>query len=391
MPDRIRVLRIIARLNVGGPALHASLLTERLDPARYDSTLAAGAVEPTEADYLALHGRTLPRLVPIRGLGREIRGTQDLAALGALVALVRRLRPHIVHTHTAKAGTLGRLAARLCRVPVVVHTYHGHVLRGYFSPAKTRLFVAIERTLARLTDALVAVSPRVREELLDLGIGRAHRFEVVPLGLDLERFASSEQLRGELRHELGIDATVPLAGIVARLAPIKAHEVLLDAARLLGARPVPPQVVIVGDGERRPALEARAAADGLRGRVHFLGWRADLPRIYADLDVVVLCSRNEGSPVALIEAMAAGRPVVATRVGGVPDVVTDGETGLLVPQDDPPALAQAIARVLDDGELARRLGAAGRPRAVERFGAARLVRDIDALYARLLSEKRVHA
>lgn len=391
MTDRIRVLRVIARLNIGGPALHASLLTERLDPARYDSTLAAGAVEPGEGDYLALQGRTLPRLVPVRGLGREIRGRQDLAALGTLVALVRRLRPHIVHTHTAKAGTLGRLAARLGRAPVVVHTYHGHVLRGYFPPAKTRAFVAIERALARLTDALVAVSPRVRAELLDLGIGRPDRFEVVPLGLDLEPFASADRLRGELRRELGLDAAVPLAGIVARLAPVKAHEVFLEAARRLAARPVPPRFVIVGDGERRPALEAMAETDGLRGRVHFLGWRADLPRIYADLDVVVLCSRNEGSPVALIEAMTAGRPVVATRVGGVPDVVADGETGLLVPENDPPALAEAIARVLDDGELARRLGAAGRPRVVERFGAARLVRDIDTLYTRLLTEKRVRA
>jgi glycosyltransferase involved in cell wall biosynthesis len=389
--ERIRVLRIIARLNVGGPAIHAAILTERLAPARYESTLAAGAVEPTEGDYLALQGRTLPRLVPVRGLGREIRGAQDLAALAALVRLVRRLRPHIVHTHTAKAGTLGRLAAWLCRVPVVVHTYHGHVLRGYFSPAKTRAFVAIERALSRVTDALVAVSPRVRAELLELGIGRADRFEVVPLGLDLEPFASADRRRGELRHELGLEAGTPLAGIVARLVPIKAHEVLLDAARRLGGRPVPPRVVIAGDGERRAELEAMAATDGLRGRVHFLGWRADLPRIYADLDVVVLCSRNEGSPVALIEAMAAGRPVVATRVGGVPDVVIDGESGLLVPEDDAPALAQAIARVLDDRELARRLGAAGRQRVVERFGAERLVRDIDALYARLLTEKRVRA
>jgi glycosyltransferase involved in cell wall biosynthesis len=389
--ERIRVLRIIARLNVGGPAIHASLLTDRLDPSRYESTLAAGAVEPTEGDYLALQGRTLPRLVEVGGLGREIRGAQDLAALAALVRLVRRLRPHIVHTHTAKAGTLGRLAAWLCRVPVVVHTYHGHVLRGYFSPAKTRAFAAIERALARVTDALVAVSPRVRQELLELGIGRADRFEVVPLGLDLEPFASAERRRGELRRELGLDAATPLAGIVARLVPIKAHEILLAAARLLADRPAPPRVVIAGDGERRAELEALAAADGLRGRVHFLGWRADLPRIYADLDVVVLCSRNEGSPVALIEAMAAGRPVVATRVGGVPDVVIDGESGLLVPEDDAPALAQAIARVLDEGELARRLGAAGRRQALERFGAGRLVRDIDALYARLLTEKRVRA
>ncbi|HEY8548399.1 MAG TPA: glycosyltransferase [Vicinamibacterales bacterium] len=384
MSGRIRVLRVIARLNVGGPAIHATLLTERLDPSRYESVLVAGTEDDTEGNYLDLHGLSIGRLVRVPELGREIRGGQDVRALGALLRLMREVRPHVVHTHTAKAGTLGRLAAFFRRVPVVVHTYHGHVLQGYFSPAKTRVFVGIERALARVSDELVAVSPRVREDLLRLGIGRPDHFSVVPLGLDLDRFAQAERLRGELRRELGVGADQPLVGIVARLVPIKAHEVFFEAARLLSARCPVVRFVIVGDGERRAELEALAARLEIAPRVFFLGWRGDLDRIYADLDLVALTSRNEGSPVALIEAMAAARPVVATRVGGVPDVVEDGRTGRLVPADDPPALAAVMESLLTDPEARDRLGAAARPAVLSTFGAARLVDDIDRLYTRLL-------
>lgn len=385
--ERIRVLRLIARLNVGGPALHAVLLTERLDPRRFDSVLVAGREEPGEGNWLALQGRSLERLVTLPALGREIRGAADLAALGRLVALMRRVRPHVVHTHTAKAGTLGRVAARLARVPVVVHTYHGHVLRGYFSPARTRLFATVERWLAGRTDRLLAVSDRVRRELLDMGIGTPERFEVVPLGLDLDPFVECEALRGGLRAEMGAGPGDLLVGIVARLVPIKAHEVFLSAAASV-ARAVPAsRFVVVGDGERRAGLEALARDLGLAGRVHFLGWRRDLPRIHADLDVVALTSRNEGSPVSLIEAMAAARPVVATRVGGVPDLVEDGVSGLLVDAGDDRALAAAIVALAGDPERRHALGQAGRKRVHPGFGADRLVRDIESLYARLLAER----
>jgi glycosyltransferase involved in cell wall biosynthesis len=380
----IRVLRIIARLNIGGPAIHVSLLTERLDPARYESTLVTGAESPGEGHYLDLHGRTLPRVVLVPQLGREIQGGQDVLALATLVRLVRRVRPHIVHTHTAKAGTLGRLAAWVNRVPVIVHTYHGHVLRGYFSPARTRAFVSVERALARTSSALIAVSPAVRDDLLALGIGSRSRFAVVPLGLDLDRFERADPLRGHLRRELGLPPDAPLVGIIARLVPIKAHEVFLEgAARLARARP-DVRFVVVGDGERRAALEALAAARHLGERVRFLGWRSDLDRIYADLDVVALTSRNEGSPVALIEAMAAGRAVVSTAVGGVADVVTDNVTGWLVPVDDPDALAARIGALLADPGARARAGAAARVQVRDRYGAARLVDDIDRLYQDLL-------
>jgi glycosyltransferase involved in cell wall biosynthesis len=305
-------------------------------------------------------------------------------ALLALLRLMRRFRPHVVHTHTAKAGTLGRLAARLAGVPVVVHTYHGHVFHGYFSPRKSRIFLAIERMLARWTDRLLTVSDEVRAELLALGIGSPERLTVVPLGLDLHRFVECGARRGELRRELGVEGSVPLVGIVARLAPVKAHEVFLQAARSVSDRVPGVQFLVVGDGERRGALEAMARGLGLRDRVRFLGWRADLDRVYADLDLAVLCSRNEGSPVSLIEAMASGRAVVATRVGGVPDVVDDGVTGHLVAPGDPRGLADAMVGLLADPERRRAFGAAGRKRVCPAYGAERLLADVARLYAELL-------
>jgi glycosyltransferase involved in cell wall biosynthesis len=385
---RPRILRVIARLNVGGPAVHATLLTERLDPSRYRSVLAAGREDEAEGNYLTLYGKTAEGLVLIPTLGREIRGGQDLVAFTQLVGLMRTFRPHIVHTHTAKAGTLGRLAAWFCRVPVVVHTYHGHVLQGYFHPAKARLFVAIERWLARRTDRLLAVSEGVRHELLALGIGRPDRFHVMPLGLDLDRFRDAEARRGELRRELGFTEGEFLVGIVARLVPIKAHEVFFRSAALVAGRLPGARFIVVGDGQRRRELEALAGALGLRERVRFLGWRNDLERVYADLDVVALTSRNEGSPVSLIEAMAAGRPVVATRVGGVPDLIEHGVNGALVDVDDAEALARTIEMIAAAPQRGRVMGEAGRQRVVPAFSAARLIADVDRLYRELLGAAR---
>jgi glycosyltransferase involved in cell wall biosynthesis len=396
LDDRIRVLRIIARLNVGGPALHAVLLTQRLPAERYACRLAAGAPSAAEGDYLSLRGIALDELVPIPTMGRELSAGRDLRTLAHLVRVIRDHRPHVVHTHTAKAGTLGRLAAILSGVPIRVHTFHGHVFEGYFSPARTRTFLAIERALARRTDQILAVSESVRRELLALGIGRPEQVSVVPLGLELERFARAPEHRGELRRELGVEADTPLIGIVARLVPIKAHEVFLAAAVRIAERVPRCRFVVVGDGERRRELVDLARRSGLGERIHFLGWRADLERIHADLDVAVISSRNEGSPVALIEAMASGLPVVATAVGGVPDLVVDGENGRLVAVDDAAALAAAAVALLAEPERRRALGAAGRARVLSRHGAERLVADIDRLYdgligAAVLRGRRVRA
>ncbi len=387
--ERIRVMRVIARLNVGGPALHAALLTERLDPGRYESVLVTGSEAPAEGNYLALTGRRLERLVVVPALGREIHGARDAIALAQLVRLMRRERPVIVHTHTAKAGMLGRLAARLARVPIVVHTYHGHVFRGYFSPAKTRLFLALERWLGRHTDRLLTVSPAVRRELLALGVGTPDRLAVLPLGLDLAPFLAPRPAGAPgPRAELGLAAATPLVAVVARLVPVKAHETFLEAAALVAAKRPEARFLVVGDGERRAELEALARRLGLARSVAFLGWRADLPAIYRDVDVVALTSRNEGSPVSLIEAMAAARPVVATAVGGVPDLVEDGVSGYLVEPGQPAAVADRVLALLDDPERREAFGRAGRKRVDPAFDAARLLRDVDALYRRLIEEKR---
>jgi glycosyltransferase involved in cell wall biosynthesis len=384
----VRVLRIIARLNIGGPAIHATLLSEQLDRLGYETVLVSGTEEEGEGSYLDLRPSRLRDLRRLPELGREIRGVRDLSALWRLVRLIREVRPQIVHTHTAKAGTLGRLAAWLCGTPIIVHTYHGHVFHGYFSPAKTRVFVAIEQWLARRTRCLVTVTPRVRQEVLDQGIGVPERFEVVPLGFDLTSFLRAEDQRGRLRAELGLPAGTPTIGIVARLVPIKAHERFFEMAALVAGRVPEARFLVVGDGERRAELEAMAVRLGLAERTHFLGWRGDLDVIYADLDVVALTSKNEGSPVALIEAMAAARPVVAADVGGVADVVDSGRTGIVVEPGEAAAMASAIVGLLADPAMAVRLGAAAREHATRTYGSERLVRDIDHLYRRLLAEPR---
>lgn len=383
MTQKIRVLRVITRMNIGGPAIHASLLSEGLDSGRYETRLVTGASGATEGNYLDLVGRQVPNLIEIPDLGREISPWRDMVAYRQIARIIRDFQPHIVHTHTAKAGMLGRLAARVAGVPVIVHTFHGHVLHGYFSRIREAVFNRVERALASATTRLVAVSGQVRDDLLALGIGRPDSFEVVRLGFDLSKYLNCHQRTGELKQELGLARDVRTVGIVARLVPIKAHEVFLDmAVRVARARPGV-VFVIVGDGERRAALEAGARERGIWDQTRFLGWRADLDRVYAGLDAVVLTSRNEGSPVALIEAMACARPVVSTRVGGVPELV--GDTGFLVDVDDADALAASVLKVLADPAMAFRLGQCARRRVVPSFSSERLVADIDELYQRLLA------
>jgi len=376
----VKIVRVIARLNVGGPAIHVVLLSARLRAAGYETILVKGTEAPSEGDLVGFARELGVEPVVVPEFGREIRWWDDAIAFWKLLRLIRRERPDIVHTHTAKAGMLGRVAASLAGVPLVVHTFHGHVFHGYFSPARTRLFVAIERWLARRTHRLVAVSERVRAEVLAHGVGRPERFHVVPVGLDLARFAECDPRRGELRRELGLSADAPLVGIVARLVPIKRHEVFLTAAAAVAGRLPACRFLVVGDGERRPELERIARELGLADRVRFLGWRRDLERIYADLDVAVLTSANEGSPVSLIEAMAAAVSVVGPRVGGVPDVVDDGTTGVLVPPGDAAPVAEAIVWLIGDVERRRKMGAAARERALRLYAADRLIADVAALY-----------
>jgi len=391
VPGEIRILRVIARLNVGGPARHVALLNAGMDTdRRFRSWLVTGTENPSEGtllDYAQARG-VEPVVIP-EIFGQASLTPRDLVALAKLTALTRRLRPHVVHTHTAKAGFLGRLAARAAGVPVILHTYHGHVLSGYYSQAKTRALQLMERGLAHLSDQLIAVSDRVRDDLVQFGVAPAERFRVVPLGLDLAPLFDVSAQRGVLRRELGVALDAPLVGIVGRLFPIKNHALFLDAAARLLAEQPDARFVIVGDGALRGELEARAEQPDLAGRVYFTGWRHDLATIYADLDVLAVSSRNEGTPVSAIEAMAAGCAVVATRVGGLPDLIADGRTGTLVPADDPTALSSAIGQTLTDPVGSRTIRAAARADVEHRFMATRLVDEMKALYLHLLAAKGV--
>lgn len=380
--EHIRVLRIIARLNIGGPAIHTILLTSRLNPNRFESTLVSGVEAPHEGNMLDLAAAENVQPIVVPQLGRELSPLRDVVTTWQLWRLVRRHRPHVVHTHTAKAGAVGRVAARLAGVPVIVHTFHGHVFHSYFSPAKTRFFLAIERWLARFTDAIVAVSDRQRQEIAGYGVAPMEKIRVIPLGFDLSPFENPP--RGRFRAELGLSEDVPLVGIVARLTAVKNHELFLEVARLVKEQVPPAHFVIVGDGELRAQLENSARRRGLAESVIFTGWRNDLPQVYADLDVLVLTSLNEGTPVSVIEAMATGRPVVATRVGGVPDLVEDGTTGLLRDSGDAAGVAEAVKAFLADDELRGRVSQEAREVAMEQFRVERLVADMESLYSELL-------
>jgi glycosyltransferase involved in cell wall biosynthesis len=379
---RRRVLRLFSRLNIGGPSLHVILLSQGLRPLGYETRLVVGRESPREGNLLALAAERGVACETMAGLGREIAPLRDIVALAGLVRLMRAWRPEIVHTHTAKAGLLGRLAARAAGVPTVVHTFHGHVLRGYFSPPKQALFRGLERVLARAADALVAVSQTVKQDLVELGVAEAPKIRVIPLGLELEPLTRALP-RGTLRREAGIPAEAPLVGMVGRLVPIKDVPTFLEAARLVRARRPDARFALVGDGEERPALEALCRALGMDGAVRFFGWRSDLPPVYGDLDVVVNASRNEGTPVALIEALAAARPVVATAVGGTPDLLGGGERGRLVPPGEPAALAEAVLETLSGSEAARRRALAGREHVMSQHSSERLFREMDALYREL--------
>ena len=371
--DPVKVMRVIARLNVGGPALHCLLLSKKLEQYGFSTVLVAGQMAEGEESYEKLFEhrpdigdvevtrlRRLTRLPSIMG---------DLQSLLELVSLMRRERPAVVHTHTAKAGVLGRIAAFLTGVPVVIHTFHGHVLHGYFSKFISTLITYLERSLALGSSAIVTLSPALKKELSGrFKIARPGRFHIIPLGRDLEPFYECKRHHGELRNELGLTEDTPLVGCVGRLVPIKDHRTLLEAFRVMNNKEA--QLVIVGDGELKEDLQIRVRTLSLEQRVHFVGWRSDLPRIYCDLDLLALSSRNEGTPLSIIESFAASCPVVATQVGGVKDMfhdhkeladnITQCAEGYLVPSASVKAFAAALDSMIERSDYRLQCAARGR-------------------------------
>jgi glycosyltransferase involved in cell wall biosynthesis len=388
-PERLHVLRIIARLNVGGPARHVVILDRGLGERGVSTLLAFGDVAEGEASMEGLVSEAGIAALRIPGLGRSVRPFDDLRAFITLVRVVFSERPDVVHTHTAKAGSLGRTAAWLYNLSrprhrrcLIVHTFHGHVLHGYFGRSASALVRVIERTLARLTDCVLVLSPRLREEIGDVyRIAPPEKLFIVPLGLELDDLLALEPRAEPVAGEF-------VFGYVGRLVPVKNVPMLLGAFARVHAIAPEARLAIVGDGELAPALRELVQNRGLSGAVRFDGWRSDLPAVYAGFDALALTSVNEGTPVAVIEAMAAGLPVVATAVGGVPDVVTDGRDGLLVAPGDEEAMAQAMLRLLRRADERRALGTAAREVVRARFAASRLVTDVERLYRAQVGARR---
>jgi glycosyltransferase involved in cell wall biosynthesis len=370
-----RVLELVTRMNIGGPARHVVHLAREL-AGQFDIDVTAGSSSAEEGTFSDAR-------VPVRhiDLVREPSPALDLRALHQVRSRLRHGGYDIIHTHMAKAGTIGRIAALLSGRGVrTVHTFHGHVLEGYFSPAVQRAIVRTERWLARHTDVLVAVSEQTRDDLIQLGIGQPSQWRVIPPASDLNPFFRvTPTTKKKLRQRHGIPDGEFLVAALGRLAPIKDHETLVRAVAATDAH-----LLLCGDGPLAPKLQSLAEELGAGDRVHFHGWTDDAAEVLAQVDAVALTSRNEGTPLALIEAHAAGLPIVATDVGGVGDIVVPGETGFLVPTADPGAVAQALCRLAEDADLRVRYGAAGRARMADRYSSKSAIASLADLYASLL-------
>jgi len=376
-----RVLHVVTRLNVGGPARHIALLAEGARSRGAEVLVAAGEPGPGEgdlSDVLASRGVAVSR---VRGLRRPVDPLADAAALARLARLCRRFRPDVVHTHTAKAGALGRIAARLAGVPSVVHTFHGTAFAGHFGPRVSRLVVLAERALAPLADALVVLGESGRRDLERRRIGRAERVHVIAGAV--EPLPTGEA--GSFRRELALAAGVPLVGFVGRIAPVKALPDFLDAvARAAGSIPAL-QAVVVGEGPDLEAGRQRAGALGLEGRIRFLPFRQDVAAVYRDLDLLVVPSRSEGLPLGALEALSLGTPVLASAVGELPALLAEGPCGATVPAGAVDRLAAELARILRDPALRRTWGTAGARFVARAFAPEALAGATWALYERLLA------
>ena len=395
--ENVTIARVIARLNVGGPAVQAILMTDVFRRKGYKALLLTGEVSPGESsmEYLAEAREVTP--IKISTLSRRISFFRDILTLCELIRTFRRETPTIVHTHTAKAGTLGRVAAILTRVPICVHTFHGHVFSGYFSPLATRVFLTIERFLARHTDCIVALSESQRRDLTEVyKVAPAEKVTTIALGFDLDPFLAVDGYSGALRDEFRTGKQAPLVGWVGRLTGIKSPKTFVNCAGLLKDHPLCPRFVMVGDGEMRQDCEQSLERDGLRNVCFLTGFRRDLPAIYADLDFVVATSLNEGTPIALLEAMASGKAIISTDVGGVRDLMlgaahrVDGievfQNGILVGRDVR-QLARAVTYLLEQPACARAMGEKGREFVMSRFSYHRLANDLEQLYQSLRRAK----
>ena len=375
MAERIKVMQIIARMNVGGPAVIVAELMRGLDSSKFEQILITGYCDETEADYLDEVATDI-KATRIAGLGRSVSPIADLKAFFGLVRTIKKLKPDVIHTHTAKAGVLGRIASIIAgRGAVRIHTFHGHLLHGYFAGWKTKLVVLIEKLLAKRTHFLVAVGSEVKRDLLNVGIGREDQYSVFFPGLPQPHAAS----KAEIRKNLELDPAAIYCTFVGRLTQIKRPDRLLDIAAAMVKREVEIHFLVAGEGELFESSKARALAEELP--VTFLGWRKDIDDLFAASDIAILTSDNEGIPLTLIQAAQAGLPIIAPAVGSISDIVENDKTGFLT-SPQPGAMASALSALSTDPELRNRLGNAGKARAHEFFSLERMLRDHTEIYNR---------
>lgn len=380
---QIRVLRILSRMNVGGPSRHVVNLTDGLSQIGYHTRLAVGLPESAEGSMLSLAEEMRIRPEIIACFDRPVSAWRDSIAFGEIVRHIREFRPHIVHTHTTKAGILGRMAAVLCRVPVIFHTFHGHVFTGYFSEKTSRGIICLERLLARFTDRLITLTPGIKADISQrLRLTEPEKIEVIPLGLDLEKNLKTPRKSSGWRKKLGLDDGVFLAGIVARLVPVKNHSMLIGAIRQICQRVGNLHLAIVGGGELESQLKNQVEALGLKDRVHFCGIVRDIEAVYADLDLLVLSSRNEGTPVVVIEALASGCPVAATRVGGIEEVLDYGRLGIILDNTEN-EFTTGLTKAIDSINMAGG-SMVVRQEIADKYSVAALVERIHTMYGRFL-------
>lgn len=397
--DMPRILRILNRLNLGGPTYNAAYLSARLAP-DFETLLVAGLRDEHEAGSEFIIESMGLQAHYLKQMRREISPLADWAAYQEIVQLINDFKPDIVHTHAAKAGMLGRLAAHRLKVPVVVHTFHGHVFHSYFGKTKTRIFIEIERRLSAWSDAIICISPEQKNDLCSVyRVSKSEQTHIIPLGFDLDRFSrNQEEKRQNFRSEYQLDPSTLAVGIIGRLAPVKNHFLFLESVASLIKEELPPvHFLIVGDGEMRKTLEEKCRELNIPfntpesttpgARLTFCSWILDIDRCLAGLDLVALSSDNEGTPVSLIEAQAASKPIVSTQTGGIADTVIAGKTALLSPVGDVAAFSASLRTLITDRKLREKMAGAGADFVRSKFGVDRMVTEVGTLYRKLLREK----
>lgn len=396
-----KILRIHNRLIVGGPSHNVTLLTAYLSP-EFETKLLVGKKDPAEKDatYIADQLGLVP--VEIKEMRRSILPFYDIIAYYRIKKIIQEYKPDIVHTHASKSGAVGRLAASSCKVPLIVHTFHGHVFHSYFNPLMSKLIVRFERFFARRTDAIIAISESQRHELTEVyKIAPPEKVFTVPLGFNLDKYSVDQDTKKIIfRNKYGFDKSELIVGIIGRLVPIKNHEMFLEVAAIVKSKTNKNvRFAIIGDGESRPAIEKKSQELNLsysyfitnpkeKTDILVTSWETEIDQALAGLDIVALTSHNEGTPVSLIEAQSAYIPVVSTNVGGVEDIVINGETGYITEVGDTQLFADYIVKLIENEDLRNRMGKSGYENVVKRYSKKRLINDMRNLYLSFLNKNK---